>query len=56
MSQNSDCRVCDESLPRPHECNYCGHTHCMEHRLPENHECPGLDDVSESQKWFDESN
>ena len=24
-------------------CNYCGKSHCRHHRLPEDHECPNLE-------------
>lgn len=27
-----------------HECSYCGHTYCGEHRLPERHYCRGARD------------
>lgn len=27
----------------PYECRRCGGTFCAEHRLPENHDCPGLE-------------
>ena len=33
----------------PYRCRHCGGTHCGEHRLPENHDCPGL------QNWGDPS-
>ncbi len=26
----------------PYQCRYCGGTYCAEHRLPESHDCPGL--------------
>ena len=44
-------------------CRYCGEKFCAEHRLPENHDCSGLESgkkeehsssSSESRKWFDE--
>lgn len=46
-------------------CRYCGEKYCSEHRLPENHDCNGLesgkkeeftseDEKEETQKWFDE--
>ncbi|GGN14459.1 rhomboid family intramembrane serine protease [Halarchaeum nitratireducens] len=28
----------------PYRCRFCGGTYCEEHRLPENHDCPGLDE------------
>lgn len=27
----------------PYKCKFCGWTYCSEHRLPENHECTGLE-------------
>ncbi len=40
-------------------CKYCGEKYCSEHRLPENHDCNGLEEEiekqkEESQKWFEE--
>jgi len=51
-------------------CHYCGEKYCSEHRLPENHDCDGLDsgkkeeylgteedeevEASKDEKWFDE--
>ncbi|MFP8955537.1 AN1-type zinc finger domain-containing protein [Natrialbaceae archaeon A-CW3] len=37
------CHVCHDSLPLPNECNYCGEYYCTNHRLPENHQCPHLE-------------
>lgn len=35
-----ECAVCGKSDEvQPYTCNYCGLTHCGEHRLPENHNC-----------------
>lgn len=41
-------------------CKYCGEKYCSEHRLPENHDCDGLEEEiekkkEESQKWFEEN-
>ncbi|UTF55351.1 AN1-type zinc finger domain-containing protein [Natronosalvus rutilus] len=41
----SRCHVCHEPLDLPNDCNYCGEYYCSEHRLPENHNCPNLDQV-----------
>jgi membrane associated rhomboid family serine protease len=41
-------------------CRYCGNKFCSEHRLPENHDCEGLDEKVEEEKqeaeeqWFQE--
>ncbi|GAB7095833.1 rhomboid family intramembrane serine protease [Halolamina litorea] len=36
------CDVCGKQENMPYECRRCGGTFCSEHRLPENHDCPGL--------------
>lgn len=36
------CAVCGAEEFIPYICRYCGHTHCVYHRLPENHECPNI--------------
>ncbi|MFB6180745.1 MAG: rhomboid family intramembrane serine protease [Candidatus Nanohalobium sp.] len=40
-------------------CRYCGDKFCSEHRLPENHDCKGLEEgveeeKEEKKKWFEE--
>ncbi len=37
------CSTCGKKEMLPYKCKYCGWTYCSEHRLPENHECPGLE-------------
>lgn len=42
-------------------CKYCGKSFCSEHRLPENHDCEGLEEGLEEekeqdQKWFRDKN
>src|SRR2546425_1504898 len=37
------CAVCGAEEFIPYICRYCGGVHCVYHRLPENHECPNLD-------------
>jgi len=37
------CSVCGKKEMLPYKCKFCGWTYCSEHRLPENHECPGLE-------------
>ena len=34
------CEQCGKEIALPFKCNYCGHYFCVEHRLPENHNCP----------------
>jgi membrane associated rhomboid family serine protease len=41
------CDQCGREENMPYQCRYCGGTFCAEHRLPENHDCPGL------QEWDD---
>lgn len=37
------CSICGKNEMLPYKCNYCGWTYCSKHRLPENHNCPGLE-------------
>jgi len=39
---------CDGDTGLPYDCRRCSGTYCSEHRLPENHNCPGLPQQSES--------
>src|SRR3989442_627807 len=39
---NSRNPVCETEEFIPYVCRYCGRTHCVLHRLPENHECPNI--------------
>ncbi|WP_410765453.1 rhomboid family intramembrane serine protease [Haloferax sp. DFSO60] len=36
------CDICGRHENLPYRCSRCGGTFCSEHRLPENHDCPGL--------------
>lgn len=47
------CDRCSEDEPMPYRCRLCGGTFCAEHRLPENHECPGLDNWNDPGGVFD---
>ena len=38
------CHVCGKYELMPFTCKFCGGRFCAEHRLPENHDCPGLAD------------
>jgi Zn-dependent protease len=37
------CKKCGQETFLPFTCPYCGDYFCVEHRLPENHECPRLE-------------
>ncbi|MCL7413060.1 MAG: rhomboid family intramembrane serine protease [ANME-2 cluster archaeon] len=37
------CSVCGKKEMLPYKCKFCGWIYCSEHRLPENHECTGLE-------------
>ncbi|MDF1557250.1 MAG: rhomboid family intramembrane serine protease [ANME-2 cluster archaeon] len=37
------CSVCGKKEMLPYKCKFCGWTYCSQHRLPENHECTGLE-------------
>ena len=37
------CQACDKEVDIPFRCPYCGGGFCGDHRLPENHNCPRID-------------
>lgn len=37
------CAVCGAEEFIPYICRYCGGVHCVYHRLPENHNCPNIE-------------
>lgn len=41
------CSECDEEVDIPFKCKFCGEVFCSTHRLPENHDCVGLDRYEE---------
>ncbi|MFP4116732.1 MAG: rhomboid family intramembrane serine protease [Candidatus Aenigmatarchaeota archaeon] len=43
----ADCSYCGKEADIPFKCKFCSDTFCSEHRLPENHECVGLDKYKE---------
>ena len=49
----AECDVCGEQVSMPYNCRHCGGTHCTEHRLPEAHNCPGLQQWEQSGPVFD---
>ena len=36
------CAYCGRTVYLPYKCNYCGQYFCDDHRLPFNHDCPGI--------------
>lgn len=40
------CDYCGEETVLPYRCRYCGGSFCIKHRLPENHDCEGLEEIS----------
>jgi membrane associated rhomboid family serine protease len=47
------CDRCGSQESMPYQCRLCGGTYCSEHRLPENHDCPGLDQWDDPGGVFD---
>jgi membrane associated rhomboid family serine protease len=47
------CDECGEQESMPYQCRHCSGTYCREHRLPENHNCPGLEAWSKPGGVFD---
>lgn len=47
------CNVCGRVENMPYNCRMCGGTHCGQHRLPENHNCPGLESWNDPGGVFD---
>ena len=47
------CDVCGKNESMPYNCRHCGGTYCSEHRLPENHDCSGLNNWNDPQGVFD---
>ncbi|MFB6093515.1 MAG: rhomboid family intramembrane serine protease [Halanaeroarchaeum sp.] len=47
------CDVCGQEEGMPYQCRLCGGTFCAEHRLPEAHDCPGLDQWDDPDGVFD---
>jgi len=44
------CDYCEAEVTMPYSCGYCGDSFCPKHRLPENHNCKGLDKLSEESR------
>jgi hypothetical protein len=49
----AQCDECGSHENLPYQCRRCGGTFCAEHRLPENHDCPGLDEWNDPSGVFD---
>ena len=49
----AECDVCGKSESMPYHCKHCGGTYCADHRLPESHNCPGLDQWEDAGPVFD---
>lgn len=40
----AECSECGEQVSMPFTCKFCGEKFCSSHRLPENHDCGGLEE------------
>jgi hypothetical protein len=49
----AECDACGRHEELPYQCRRCGETFCAEHRLPENHDCPGLKQWNDPSGVFD---
>lgn len=49
------CDQCGREENMPYQCRYCGGTFCAEHRLPENHDCPSLEEWNDPNGVWDDS-
>lgn len=49
----AECDECGRFENLPYQCRRCGQTFCSEHRLPENHSCPGLSEWNDPSGVFD---
>ncbi|MFC6724644.1 rhomboid family intramembrane serine protease, partial [Halobium palmae] len=48
----AECDECGRYENLPYQCRRCGRTFCAEHRLPENHDCPGLNEWNDPSGVF----
>ena len=46
-----ECSVCGEKT-MSFTCRYCNQEFCADHRLPENHDCDGMEGDEEGDRWF----
>ncbi|PSQ14692.1 rhomboid family intramembrane serine protease [Halobacteriales archaeon QS_7_69_60] len=49
----AECDVCGKQVNMPYDCGSCGGTYCGDHRLPESHDCPGLEQWNDPDPVFD---
>ncbi|SDJ55958.1 hypothetical protein SAMN05216226_10555 [Halovenus aranensis] len=49
----AECDICGQEESMPYHCRHCDGTYCAEHRLPENHDCTGLQNWDNSGPVFD---
>lgn len=47
------CDRCGRPLEAARSCSYCGAELCSEHRLPENHDCSGVQNMETRGKRFE---
>jgi hypothetical protein len=47
------CDECGRDENLPYQCRRCGRTFCGDHRLPENHDCPGLNEWNDPAGVFE---
>lgn len=48
------CHFCGRAESLPFTCKFCGEKFCSDHRLPENHQCPGLEEFKKNITKVDE--
>ena len=48
------CQDCGQTISAARECSYCKGLFCPDHRLPENHGCPGMEDAEDDGRWFND--
>jgi len=49
----AQCDECGDHENMPYDCRRCGGTYCSAHRLPESHDCPGLNQWNDPDGVFD---
>jgi hypothetical protein len=47
------CGVCEAEAEMAYRCNYCDGVFCGEHRLPEDHDCDGVEFLTDPNKRFE---